>query len=496
MDMIKITVKKTLLSCLLLASSVDAAVNADAIDDCLNTAINKNKANSATAALQFDYKMKAIDTPILGNNPDELATLSNATVSLLNLDLSYKLLEPPAISQAPETNNVASFALTSRAEEAIASIASRRNPRLEAGFEKRDKNSTDGTSSYHGEEIPLVGWWPIGFDGHGFVHVDHVKIDAGKLPNNQDAFLFGKLGAKNFIPSAPIAQRAAGTSVAAGYVGDDLRWDLGVVGIGFPVQNFVGGIRKSGEIGKTDYALELSRRPQTSSLLSYAGAHDPATGEVWGGVTNTAMSGRLARSLGSIYTFASAEYGLLQGKNVLDNNRLALRMGADKDLIRQEDMWVNLGVTLSYWRFKENESNYTFGHGGYYSPQNYTSLSLPIEWAGRKNKLSYLLRGSVSFSQSQEKAMNYYPTDNALQNSSAPGFNVYSGGSGNGTGYALRLAAEYQATPHLAVGGRIEVERSAYYEPNTLLLYLKYALKPQLEPVNFPPSAVKPYSQF
>ena len=496
MDMIPITVKKSLLSCLLLASSVDAAANAYALDDRLNTATDGNKPNSANTTLRFDYKMNVIDTTMIGNNSEELTTLTNSTIAQLNLDLSYKLLEPPFISQAPETNNVASFALTSKAEEEIASIASRRNPRLEAGFEKRDKNSTDGTSSYHGEEIPLVGWWPIGFDGHSFVHVDHVSIDAGKLPNNKDAFLFGTLGAKNFIPSAPILQRATGTSVAAGYVGDSLRWDVGVVGIGFPVQNFVGGIRKSGEISKTDYALELSRRPQTSSLLSYAGARDPATGEVWGGVTNTAISGRLARSLGSIYTFASAEYGLLQGKNVLDNNRLALRIGADKDLMREEDMWVNLGVTFSYWRFKENETNYTFGHGGYYSPQNYTSLSLPIEWAGRKNKLSYLLRGSVSFSQSQEKDMNYYPTDNALQNSSAPGHSVYSGGSGSGTGYALRLAAEYQATPHLAVGGRVEVERSAYYEPNTVLLYLKYALKPQLESVNFPPSAVKPYSQF
>lgn len=496
MDIIRITVKKSLLSCLLLASSVDAAVNARAIDDRLNTAIDKNKPNSATAALQLDYKIKTIDTPTHGINPDELTALSNSTVARLYLDLSYQLLEPPFISQAAETNNIASIALISRADEAIATITARRNPRLEAGFEKRDRSSTDGTSSYHGEEIPLVGWWPVGFDGHGFVRVDHVSIDAGKLPNNQDAFLFGKLGAKNFIPSAPISQRASGTSVAAGYVGDDLRWDLGVVGIGFPVQNFVGGIRQSGEIGKTDYALELSRRPQTSSLLSYAGARDPATGEVWGGVTNTAMSGRLAKNLGSIYTFASAEYGLLQGKNVLDNNRLALRIGADKDLIRQEDIWVNLGVTLSYWNFKENLSNYTFGHGGYYSPQRYTSLSIPIEWAGRKNKLSYLLRGSVSFSKSQEKDMNYYPTDDALQANSALGFSVYSGGSGGGTGYALRLAAEYQAIPNLAVGGRVEVERSAYYEPNTLFLYLKYELNPHQNAVSFPPIAVKPYSQF
>ena len=493
-------IKELLFSSLLIASCVEAALTNDLGDD-LTPGTGKSVPISHALALALDYQMKDVDATSFSSNSENStsqysSTTALSTTALLNLDLSYKLDQVPLVEQTPEKVELASFALISRAEEEIANITSRRNPRVEVGFEKRDKSSTDGTSSYHGEEISLVGWWPIGYDGHAFVHVDRINIDAGKLPNNQDAYLYGKLGAKQFIPIAPVAQRAEGTSLAAGYVGDGLRWDLGVVGIGFPVHNFVGGIRKSGEIDKLDYALEFSRRPQTSSLLSYAGAHDPATGETWGGVTNTAISGRVAKSFDQIYTFASAEYGLLRGKNVLDNNRLAIRIGVDKDYIHQDDLRLNIGLTLSYWRFKENLSNYTFGHGGYYSPQHYTSISLPVEWIGRKNKLSYLLRGSVNLSQSQEKDMNYYPTDNALQNASAPGFSVYSGISGNGSGYALRLAGEYQATQHLAVGGRADIERSAFYEPNTLLIYVKYTLEPQLGPVSFPPTAVKPYSQF
>lgn len=503
MSIAQIKFKKLLFSSLLIASSAEAAAKTNIIGDGLTPETGKTESNShsPTMALLLDYKMKALDTTSFSGNSDnstsqDSSTTALSTTALLNLDLSYKLDQVPLVKQTPEKVELASFALISRAEEEIANITSGRNPRVETGYEKRDKSSTDGTSSYHGEEIPLVGWWPIGYDGHAFVQVDHINIDAGELPNNQDAYQYGKLSAKQFIPVAPIAQQAEGTSLAAGYVGENLRWDLGVVGIGFPVHNFVGGIRKSGEIDKIDYALELSRRPQTSSLLSYAGARDPATGETWGGVTNTAISGRVAKSFDQNYTFASLEYGILQGKNVLNNNRLALRVGMDKDFIHQDDLRLNIGLTLSYWRFKENESNYTFGHGGYYSPQNYTSISLPVEWIGRKNKLSYLVRGSVSLSQSQEKDMNYYPTDNALQNASAPGFSVYSGSSGNGSGYALRFAGEYQATQHLAVGGRADIERSAFYEPNTLLIYVKYTFEPQLEPVSFPPTAVKPYSQF
>lgn len=447
-------------------------------------------------ALQLAYQLVSPEKRQQGSKANIPTAESGSPALILADGLVNAPAEPPLAPSLPEPIKAAFSLRPGRAEAEIASIEARRDPRMEMGYEKQDKHSADGTSSYHGKEIPFVGWWPIGYDGHGFVHVDQVSIDAGELPNGEDAYLLGKLGAKKFIPSPPIKQSAEGTSVALGYEGDDLRWDIGVVGLGFPVQNLVGGIRKSWEAGKLDYALEFSRRPQTSSLLSYAGTHDPATGEIWGGVTKTSVNGRVATTFDQLYTFASAEYGVLRGKNVLDNNRLALRVGADKDVLRREDMRLNLGLKLAFWRYKENEAYYTFGHGGYYSPQTYTSLSLPVEWSGRNGKLSYLARASVSRSRTWEKDMNYYPTDTALQDEAATGHSVYSGGSGGGFGHALRLAAEYQVTPHLAVGGRYDEERSDYYAPNSILVYLRYLFQPHLEPVRFPPTAVKPYSHF
>ncbi|CAG9932266.1 cellulose synthase subunit BcsC-related outer membrane protein [Candidatus Nitrotoga arctica] len=400
----------------------------------------------------------------------------------------------------PELEKTALIHRLTRAEEEITRIEARRDPRIEIGFEKLSRNSSNGTSTYHGTETPMVGWWPVGYDGHGFVHVDRVSVNAGELTQD-DAPLFGKLGVRPSSLPPPFAQKVDGTSVGVGYEGDALRWDLGVIGIGFPVQNMVGGIRKGWEANKVDYALEIFRRPQTNSLLSYAGARDPATGEIWGGIAYTGVGGRLAHTFGQFNTFASAEYGLLRGKNVLNNNRLALRIGIDKDMLRREDKWVNLGLTLTHWRYKENESFYTFGHGGYYSPQSYTSVNLPVEWAGRSGKLSYLVRGSTSFAWTNEKRMPYYPTDSALQsdavhsgNSIDPGF--YPGGDGGGKGYSLRLATEYQVTPHLAIGGYYNMDRTAFYTPNLTFIYLRYLFKAHSEPVRFPPITARPYSRF
>jgi tetratricopeptide (TPR) repeat protein len=406
----------------------------------------------------------------------------------------------PLISSTPELEKAASIRRPSRAEEEIARIEARRDPRIEVGYEKLDRKSSSGTSTYRGTETPMVGWWPVGYDGHGFVHVDRVTVDAGDLAAS-DAPLFGKLGVMPSALPPPFAQKVEGTSVGAGYEGDNLRWDLGMVGIGFPVQNIVGGIRKSWETDKLDYALEIFRRAQTNSLLSYAGARDPATGAIWGGVVYTGVSGRISHTFDQFNTFASAEYGVLRGKNVLDNNRLALRTGVDKDVLRREQMWVNLGLTLTHWRYKENETYYTFGHGGYYSPQSYTSLNLPVEWAGRNGKLSYLVRGSASYAKTDEKSMAVYPTDSALQNIAFGIGNdldsrFYAGGPGGGKGYSLRLATEYQLTPHLAIGGHYNMDRTAFYTPNLTFIYLRYLFQTHSEAVRFPPVAVKPYSRF
>jgi tetratricopeptide (TPR) repeat protein len=406
----------------------------------------------------------------------------------------------PLAPSIPELGKTALVRRPTRAEEEIARIETRRDPRIEIGFEKLSRNSSNGTSTYHGTETPIVGWWPVGYDGHGFVHVDQVSVNAGQL-TQADAPLFGKLGVRPSPLPPPFAQKVDGTSVGVGYEGDALRWDLGVIGIGFPVQNMVGGIRKGWEVNKVDYALEIFRRPQTNSLLSYAGTRDPATGEIWGGIAYTGVGGRLAHTFGQFNTFASAEYGLLRGKNVLDNNRLALRTGIDKDVLRRENMWVNLGLTLTHWRYKENESFYTFGHGGYYSPQSYTSVNLPVEWAGRSGKLSYLVRGSTSYSWTNEKRMPYYPTDSALQSDAVTSGNnidlgFYPGGPGGGKGYSLRLATEYQVTPHLAIGGYHNMDRTAFYTPNLTFIYLRYLFKAHSEPVRFPPITAKPYSRF
>ena len=161
---------------------------------------------------------------------------------------------------------------------------------------------------------------------------------------------------------------------------------------------------------------------------------------------------------------------------------------------KKEDMRIAVGAAVTYWTYDQDLSNYTFGQGGYYSPQSYSAISLPIFWTGRNGKLAYYFRGSVSFSRSKSDDSDYFPTRDDLQ--IAAGNQKFSGGPGSGVGYAGSAILEYQVLPDLFIGGRFEFDRSAYYAPNYYLVYLRHTFEPRTEPIPFKPVPLKAYSQF
>jgi hypothetical protein len=105
----------------------------------------------------------------------------------------------------------------------------------------------------------------------------------------------------------------------------------------------------------------------------------------------------------------------LTGRNVQDNDKLEIMAGFYRRLINEDDRLMTLGMTGMAWHFSENAGEYTFGHGGYYSPKTYRSLALPITYGWRTQRTSVLLRASVSVAWSESRRAPFYPTDPELQ---------------------------------------------------------------------------------
>jgi hypothetical protein len=277
----------------------------------------------------------------------------------------------------------------SQAEEEIRNIERRRNGYIASGWENRSKRGDAGISELSTNSIPVEGKLPVGYSGHVFARVDYVSIKAGTLPASTPGapVEFGKIPA--YGSSSSENQSATGTAVAIGYENDDYRFDIGSTPLGFPVQDIVGGVKTSGSIGSAYYSLDISRRPLDSSMLAYAGAKDPVTGEVWGGIRANGIDLWAGWDVGQLGLYGSIGAHLLTGKNVPQNSRFATRVGADWMVTKKEDMRIAVGAAVTYWTYDQDLSNYTFGQGGYYSPQSYSAISLPVFWTGRNGKLAY-----------------------------------------------------------------------------------------------------------
>jgi tetratricopeptide (TPR) repeat protein len=442
-------------------------------------------------------------------HPNLLAEITPAATSLrlnkgLGLAAEHPLTLVWASAPAPRHEDPGAVsATTSPIQVEIDALEARRQTWIEMGQQALHKDATSGLSNLKGWERPVVAWIPRRYDGHYFIHLDQVSLSAGSLPvGNTDEVDFGQL------PTLPLAsypldsadKAAHGFNLGVGFEGDHLSWDVGSIGIGFPVSNLVGGIRQSDSVGTYNYKLELSRRPLTGSLLSYAGTHDPVTGEVWGGVVATGVSGRVATDIGPYSASISTNYALLSGRHVQDNTRLQLRAAVDRDLYNRPDHLLNVGLTLSAWRFEHDLSQFTWGHGGYYSPQSYLSLALPVEWSGRQGPFTWLVRGSVSVSRSSSEASDYFPGNPSLQtkakDQAGVASPVYPGGDSTGVGYSLRGVFEYQVTPQTALGAQLELDRSESYSPTNLLLYARYLFGPVVAPVTNRPRPIQTYSSF
>jgi tetratricopeptide (TPR) repeat protein len=364
-----------------------------------------------------------------------------------------------------------------------------------------------GISNLRIIETPVEARIPVGESGGRlFAQVDPANANAGPLASASlgDLRQYGKVMAlsPNGLANLP-GQSAHGTAVALGYENEHLRADIGSTPIGFPVSNIVGGVKWSKYTAISGYSVDVSRRPVISSLISYAGAQDPVTGQVWGGVVSTGASGHVGHDFGKLNLFLEPGYYRITGQNMPGNSEVALRTGFNWAFIDNDDMLLKGGVALTYWHYQENLRFYTFGQGGYYSPQRYVSLAPNFRWTGREERWSYMVQGAVSIAYVYENNSLYYPTDPALQAQAAAQAAaltlappIYIGGSSHNTGHSLGAAVEYRFTPRLYGGALGQIDRSTYYTPNYAVFYLRYMFDAQTGPVPYPPEPVKAYSRY
>lgn len=395
------------------------------------------------------------------------------------------------------------------AGRAFQQLQDRRQPEISTEVIQSNLTGDAGTSRLNATQVPFYVRIPDGYTGHYFFHADTVYLDAGSLPGSDfnAASQYGKIAALGNAGLGSIRESATGVSLAAGYefkgAKDSWRADIGSTPLGFPVESILGGLQYEHQFQNASVGIDLSRRSVTDSLVSYAGGVDPVTGEKWGGVVRNSITLRGSQNISSGSVYGSIGYGVLTGENVPSDNELRLLAGFNWPLFQTPNQRVTSGLVGLFWHYSRNQHFYTFGNGGYFSPQRFTSIGLPIDWTGRYERLSWEVRGSVGWSFTREDTAPWFPTSSLLQDQAAArlsaanlGTPFFGAGNSNGFSYTVAAAAEYRITPHWIAGARLEIDRSHDYAPNVGMVWVRYLFTPQHGPVPFPPTPVTPYSAY
>lgn len=332
-------------------------------------------------------------------------------------------------------------------------------------------------------QLPVELRLPVpSLDGHMLARLDVVDLRSGDI----DYLEANDQG--DGLRRIPFSGRDRGVAIGLGWQAENWWLDLGTTPLGFEQQDWVGGLGVSGGLGWLGWSAVASRRPEMGTTLSYSGLAVPATanrgpGKAWGGVMRSGV--KLGFSVdrgGAVGAWSSLQYHQLRGEAVADNDRVAALGGVYWRAINRDDLQWRLGINVLHMRYDKNLEEFSLSHGGYYSPQHYLSVSLPIRVFGRwRDDWAYLVGASVSRSRKTEDAPFGLPGRSS---------------EGGGNGYSVEAAIEKQVADQWYVGLAGDIQRADFYEPNHLSLYFRYTFHPRWSPIPTPPESPVMYGAF
>ncbi|SEM53050.1 Uncharacterized conserved protein HemY, contains two TPR repeats [Variovorax sp. YR750] len=375
----------------------------------------------------------------------------------------------------------------------VQELESQRAVSLTAGTVYRNRAGEAGLSRLSDFQLPVQTRFPVG-EGKIVVGVTPTVLDAGTPASDYSTgsrFGGGPAAALDALRNGTSAgqQNASGVGLNVGYEGKNFEAGIGTTPLGFPTTNVVGNVTFKGSFGDSwNYKADISRRAVTDSVLSFAGAKDERTNERWGGVVATGVRGDIGYDDGTygVYSYLAA-HGIT-GKNVQSNSRVETGGGAYLHLLNNPNSKLTLGMNIGLMGYEKNLSYYTFGQGGYFSPQSFVSVAFPVDWSGRSDRLSWRVNASLGVQSFNQKASPYFPTDPsrnaaassaayqalALGLSSSSYNNMYASSSKTGLAYNLAAVLEYQLAPKMFLGGSLGFNNAQNYRQFTGSVYLRY----------------------
>jgi cellulose synthase operon protein C len=282
----------------------------------------------------------------------------------------------------------------------------------------------------------------------------------------------------------PAQQNSSGIAGEAQLTFGNLAIAGGYTPYGFLISNWTA--RASWRPGAGPLTFTFNRDSVKDTQLSYSGLRDPGSitafnpGNVWGGVMSDSGNVQFSRGdqTSGFYLGAGGQY--ITGFHVQQNKRVDGSAGAYwRVLAMPEYGSLNVGANFFGMHYSKNLQAYTYGMGGYFSPQFYFLANIPITWTGHRGpRLHYTVLGSFGIQAFSENAEPLDPLDISIETNTFNNARLAALTS-VGPNYDLRGQTAYAITDHWFVGGFAGANNSRNYTSLTAGFSVRYLFRSQ-----------------
>jgi tetratricopeptide (TPR) repeat protein len=315
----------------------------------------------------------------------------------------------------------------------------------------------------------------------------------------------GPVAGSSSTPTIPPQQNASGIAGEVQLAFPNLSFAVGTTPYGFLVRDITG--RAQWRPGNGPFTFSFVRDSVKDTQLSYAGLRDPGNaslsfpGSIWGGVIATQGNMQFARgdAMSGYYFGVGGQY--LSGFQVKDNTRFDGTGGAYWRVKALPEYGnLSIGVNFFAMHYSNRQDAFTYGMGGYFSPQSYFLANVPFTWAAHQGtRLHYEILGGFGVQAFQEDVTPLFPlpgqkaSEVGLNNAALPALTSV------GPNYNLRANGAYQITPHWFAGGFVTANNARNYQAASVGFSIHYMFRAQPSTVTaptgmFPTDGLRPFT--
>lgn len=319
-----------------------------------------------------------------------------------------------------------------------------------------------GRVSLKGEGVMLDAGTPTGSGLARFGN--NATIEARSIVNKEKAPL---VAADN--------QSKSGFAVSVGYDSKLLHLEAGTTPIGFGKTKATFHAEITPKVSETTTLRAYAeRKPVTDTVVSYAGARDPVTGQVWGQVMRTSGGVGFSYDSKGNGLYGDVQYkGFRGNENTRRNRGVEANFGGYTRLVSGENSSLTAGFNLNYQSYRNQQNFFTFGQGGYFSPKNFFSVSFPVQYSLNTTSLDLKAGVTPGFQSYSQKETLLYPTaEQALAQANLDNLKVTNSDvrsrfdAASKTGFALSAdaSAYYKLGTSTQIGGEASFNSFGSYD--------------------------------